>query len=156
MFHSPGNIESVRLLLERGARTDIKTRSGFYPYEYAQQRGYGEILHLLQEFEKNNEWLHIACCSVACRTVFLCLYSCCTWFALTCFTLTAENGSFQTHINPSGCHAPKHHNVPCNCAFEFYFCFQPLCLNFNASTLFEVIILNRNEVADSLVHQKLR
>jgi hypothetical protein len=50
-----GNIDTVRLLLERGARTDVKTRSGFYPYEYAQQRGYTEILQLLQMYEKNNE-----------------------------------------------------------------------------------------------------
>eukprot|EP00996_Jenningsia_fusiforme_P004503 NODE_5332_length_690_cov_6.388456_g4958_i0.p1 GENE.NODE_5332_length_690_cov_6.388456_g4958_i0~~NODE_5332_length_690_cov_6.388456_g4958_i0.p1 ORF type:complete len:135 (-),score=23.58 NODE_5332_length_690_cov_6.388456_g4958_i0:150-554(-) len=49
-----GNVETVRLLLKRGARTDIKTRSGFYPYEYAQQRGYTEILQLLQEYEGNN------------------------------------------------------------------------------------------------------
>eukprot|EP00667_Euglena_gracilis_P024296 EG_transcript_27861 len=52
-----GNVDTVRLLLERGARTDIKTRSGFYPYEYAQQRGYMHILALLQEYEKNNDLL---------------------------------------------------------------------------------------------------
>eukprot|EP00906_Rhabdomonas_costata_P027400 RCo038919 len=50
-----GNKETVQLLLERGARTDIKTRSGFYAYEYAEHRGYQDILELLKKHEGNND-----------------------------------------------------------------------------------------------------
>eukprot|EP01012_Entosiphon_sulcatum_P041193 TRINITY_DN55009_c0_g1_i1.p1 TRINITY_DN55009_c0_g1~~TRINITY_DN55009_c0_g1_i1.p1 ORF type:complete len:150 (-),score=22.82 TRINITY_DN55009_c0_g1_i1:30-434(-) len=50
-----GNIDTVRLLLEHGARTDIKTRSGYYAREYAVNRGYHEILELLEKYNHNND-----------------------------------------------------------------------------------------------------